>query len=80
VWEPFNYTTGPVLVNLRRVVLRRADSTFFPHGLENLKTWLVAQREAGRKIDIAEFVKCEAGEEANVTRMLGGLGLEVIWR
>jgi hypothetical protein len=80
VWEPLNYTTGPVLVNLRRAVLRRADSTFFPHGLENLKTWLVTQREAGRKIAVVEFVKCEAGAQANVMRTLGGLGVEVIWR
>jgi hypothetical protein len=80
VWEPLDYTTGPVLVNLRRVVLRRADSTFFPHGLENLKTWLVTQRAAGRKIDVVEFVKCESGEQANVMKALGGLGVEVIWR
>jgi hypothetical protein len=79
VWEPY-FGIHPIFVNLRRVVLRRADSTFFPRGLENLKTWLVAQREAGRKIDVVEFVKCKAGEQANVMRTLGGLGVEVIWR
>jgi hypothetical protein len=79
VWEPY-FGIHPILVNLRRVVLRRADSTFFQRGLDNLKTWLVAQREAGRNIDVVEFVRCEADEQANVMRTLGGLGVEVIWR
>jgi hypothetical protein len=78
VWEPLG-NGSPVMVNLRKVVLNRADD-IIPRGLRNLKTWLVRQREAGRKIDVVEFVKCKPEKQVNAEKVLGGLGVEVIWR
>jgi hypothetical protein len=78
VWEPLG-NAGPVMVNLRKVVLNRADD-IIPRGLGNLKTWLARQREAGRKIDTVEFVKCKPEKQVNAEKVLGGQGVEVIWR
>jgi hypothetical protein len=78
VWWPQG-NAGPVMVNLRKVVLNRADD-IIPRGLWNLKTWLVRQREAGRKIEVVEFVKCKPEKQVNAEKVLGELGVEVIWR
>jgi hypothetical protein len=69
----------PVMVNLRKVVLWRADDTI-SRGLKSLKTLLFKRLEAGRKIDVVEFVECKPEKKSEAEELLAELCVQVIWR